>query len=559
MKSLFQRGVVAAGLVAGPLAGASLGSPILASPSQIIDRAPLEIIEAPAGFASHMALFGVRVGIAGGDLVVSQPSGGPPNSGFVAIWRQTPHGYQESQVLFPAGCFVPTPPGSQSPGGITSCGFGRWIGTSDDYIVVRTVGGDPSSQFGRLLLHVYRREQGAWVLDEIIREPASLVNPNASGGGSTGPIVFQGDRMAVGAGGFEVPGEVSLGAIMVYERLASGVWIHTDTLRAPAYSGPATNSVGALGRSSLAWSGEYLVSSEPLDRALVHVFRQSGSGFTLMQTIPRSSPTPLGFAEAIAVDGHAGVLAFSDYASARVLVYELQPAGNWVQVAQLGAAEPNSGPFIGGSLAVRGDVLAVGSHLARLQGAQTGVVDIYRRGPNGWALERRVGPPHSPLTGGWDAELFGGAVFLRNGTLIVGAPGWAPVVGYYPGRAYMYELSSGTPVCDGTGNPLDLNVLLDDEPGHDVQLSVFGLSGHGFGYFTAGTANTPHQVGQSEWCVGRPRRISPLLDYASPADRLYWSAPHPDPTAPWSTVFQFLYWERGPSPHQAASVARVVD
>jgi len=107
--------------------------------------------------------------------------------------------------------------------------------------------------------------------------------------------------------------------------------------------------------------------------------------------------------------------------------------------------------------------------------------------------------------------------------------------------------------------PPGFELLFSDYERDEVHLSAFGLSGHGFGYFIAGTTNGPLQFGNSQLCVGRPQRISPPLHFGPHTDRVYASAPHPDPTSPLSTVFQFLYVERGPVPHVAASVARIVD
>ena len=65
--------------------------------------------------------------------------------------------------------------------------------------------------------------------------------------------------------------------------------------------------------------------------------------------------------------------------------------------------------------------------------------------------------------------------------------------------------------------------------------------------------------GTGALCVGSPRRISSPQAFGYEQSTLYASLEHPDPSAPTSTAFQFVYSRRDGVFPGGASSARVVD
>ena len=103
----------------------------------------------------------------------------------------------------------------------------------------------------------------------------------------------------------------------------------------------------------------------------------------------------------------------------QVNVYELL-GGSWVEVAVLISPQPtpSAGSF-GTTLALEGDLLAVGDPGAPDPGGSMGAVHLYRRNGGGaWALEASVRPQSSGASG----RGFGQALDLSGGRLAVGAP-----------------------------------------------------------------------------------------------------------------------------------------
>lgn len=80
-------------------------------------------------------------------------------------------------------------------------------------------------------------------------------------------------------------------------------------------------------------------------------------------------------------------------------------------------ADAQDGDRRGDAVALSGDVLLVGAPLDNLsRGDRAGSVLVYRRGPQGWALEAKLVPPQPQLGGG-----FGSAVALEGSTAVIGA------------------------------------------------------------------------------------------------------------------------------------------
>lgn len=123
-----------------------------------------------------------------------------------------------------------------------------------------------------------------------------------------------------------------------------------------------------------------------------------------------------------------------------VYVFERDAGGteNWGQTAKLTDASVGESAFFGSSIAVQGDLLAVGAPY----GPSAGQVTIFERdrdGPGQWGKVTAI-PDSSVAGGGWPPEAFGSAVALDGDLLLVGAS--SADVSYFgqeDGAAYLFR------------------------------------------------------------------------------------------------------------------------
>lgn len=109
------------------------------------------------------------------------------------------------------------------------------------------------------------------------------------------------------------------------------------------------------------------------------------------------------------------------YAAQRALVFERTPDGTWAMNAEL--SPPVDSPLFGIGVAILGDEIVVGASNAASGGvSQAGRAFVYRRSNIGqWQLVQSIDPPVAATTG-W----FGGSVALDGDLLAIGTGGSAP-------------------------------------------------------------------------------------------------------------------------------------
>jgi len=543
--------------VLGAFALAATASGTLA---QVILRQPVQVLE--DSLALHQARVGAVVAVDGDSVLVSNPLGRPFLAGYLLSYSLQPSGYSFVEHVSPQACFSGPTSSTVAFSGLTGCAFPNALRVVGETAVAASDGGDAlggSQAFG--LIHVLQRQGDRWVTEQFIRGGVDETG-TATGHGTA--VSFDGTTIAVRLTNYDVPGEHLRGAVALYERNGGGLFERVALVRPSASTGgpPAGQPPGwSTARSVVVDQGVLAFSEQHYFVQRVRVYERTASGaWVETQVIERQPNASVQFGYEMSLDTEAGVLALSERAGeGRVWVYERDPVSRqWLPAAYLGPAEGSTlsgySANFGWSLRVRGDMLAIGAPHGALQGQSSGVVEVYRRGPQGWARERRVAPPPSQYI----PQRFGYALDLADGRLLVGAEWYTIAPGMGPGRAYLYQLTEGTLACAGPGNTADLHALFDDERDGRMQLSAFGLNGGGLGYFVAGPASGATPFGASELCVGGPRRISGPLAFPATADRVYAHVQHPDPTSPTSTAFQFVYRTTGSATTQA-SVARIVD
>lgn len=191
--------------------------------------------------------------------------------------------------------------------------------------------------------------------------------------------------------------------------------------------------VGAPGDASV--EHHVLVNGDAEDRrapgrGAVHVYRRDGATFVhdayLKPPIPM---TGMQFGWAVAVDGSTIVVgspgAFLQrddeedplpgetvYGSGAAWVFE-DPGDGWRMTATLGPPDYIASEQFGQAVAIEGDTILVGDHLAD----STGAVHVFRRTPDGWEGVDVLTPPREG-----QHSWFGASIALSGDRVVIGAP-----------------------------------------------------------------------------------------------------------------------------------------
>jgi choice-of-anchor B domain-containing protein len=239
----------------------------------------------------------------------------------------------------------------------------------------------------------------------------------------------QGFAQAVALGDAEVLIGESLnpaapGFVHVYRKDGAGRWTVAQRLQA---SDAANND--HFGRTIVLAGGDLLVGATVArESGALYVFRKdaSGSWREVQSLVPAGAHPDDSFGRAAATDGRTVVM--SDWANneSRGAVYVFEKAGNtWRETAKLVSAEGRPNDWFGASVAIEGDLLAVGM-IGRNE--QRGAIQILRRGADGaWSVEGDIAPADLPRQ-----SQFGTSVLIEGGSVLAGAPaGPEPAVRRY--------------------------------------------------------------------------------------------------------------------------------
>ncbi|MDD1668846.1 MAG: FG-GAP repeat protein [Methanomicrobiales archaeon] len=257
---------------------------------------------------------------------------------------------------------IPLPAGKQGPfeefrlttgDAVDNAQYGRSVAIGGDLVAIG-MGGDGAVG----TVYLYRRQGMAYVPE------AKLVAPDASPGAEFGrAVAIQGNRVIVGA------------------RFAQ---------------------VGTLSKAGAAY-----------------VFRKYGGSWHFEEKI--TSPNPANednFGRALAVEGDLLVVTArkektdaDDVGAAYVFRYR---GGSWTYQEKLTASDPAPGAYFGQSVALQGDLLAIGARNADPNGA--GGFYLFRRSGNGWMEFAKVTPPN-----GKKNDQYGFSIAFTGDTIVVGA------------------------------------------------------------------------------------------------------------------------------------------
>jgi hypothetical protein len=207
---------------------------------------------------------------------------------------------------------------------------------------------------------IYRRQGTSWVCEQ------KLTSPNAQ------PVCYfgqslslSGDALLVGARAEDHPGLANAGAAYVFRYYPIFGWQYEARLTAPL---PAVSDQFG---SCVALDGDVTVVGAPLvdhaglaDAGAAYIYRKEGTTWVCKEELLPDSPSTGGrFGNSVSVSGSAVVVGCPYSGSyGEAFVYQHDSfSDRWLPEQQLSLATNSSGAQFGWSVAVQGDLIAVGS------------------------------------------------------------------------------------------------------------------------------------------------------------------------------------------------------
>jgi len=316
----------------------------------------------------------------------------------------------------------------QPPAATAGAGFGASLSLSGNLLAV----GAPGISNGRAF--AYTRSGSVWTLEETFTPPAVTAPVTVEGFGKA--VSLQGTWLAIGApdsdGGAPGLSGINTGRVIVAERNAPGEWSTGSLLPVASSSGGAGfGSVLSMSASQLSIAG---TNASALWRRSNSSSPDAAEHWVLEQ---EDSLASLGLSGAITALRQFGDVVLTGSAAAGKIVARRQVVTNWPAVAHF--SEGSAGHLAGAALARDGDLLAIGAPGDTATRDRS--VYILRRNTGAapgqeWTLAHTF----TDNSGG-----FGSSLALKDGILLIGAPGIGNGVALSYRRQNAAATSWGTP------------------------------------------------------------------------------------------------------------------
>lgn len=300
---------------------------------------------------------------------------------------------------------------------------------------VELTGDDAVVGYGTLARvdHFERDTNGDWNLVQSLTPPvAELANFGRA-------VALDGDRLAIVSQG-SGPVGAGPGKVSIFERSGGGPFVHVQTLTANVVTAPQLTFGSSIDLDqdrvvvghAQAWNGAFMSNV-----GVVHVFERNAGGTWMTKPLLGSPKAllPGMFGADLDLDGARLAVGRPNFAGGFVDVFELDGAGVFVPVAELGALNAPLGDQFGSSVALDGAGLAVGVPGSDAAVADGGLVVLFERAANGTWFERARFGPSAPAANGQ----FGGgseAVALDGERLVCGVP----TRNGFTGSSFVFEL-----------------------------------------------------------------------------------------------------------------------
>ena len=349
--------------------------------------------------------------------------------------------------------------------------FGSSVAISGNYAIVGT-GLEDGSSNGTAdsgAAYIFEFTAGGWNEKQILR--ASNLEGGDQFGGS---VAISGNYAIVGArleDGSSTSTEFNGGAAYIFERdTISGNWIEKTILRASNLDG---NDYFGI---SVAISGNYAIvgarsedgssTDTGVNSGAAYIFERDGSGNWTEKIILRASNLEAGdyFGQAVAISGNYvivgaygedGTSNFTESSGAAYIFERNAGSGNWTEKTILRASNLGSNDQFGGSVAISGNYVIVGTQLedgSSNQFTNSGAAYIFERDGSGNWTEKSL----LRASNLGENDRFGNSVSISGNYAIVGArieDGTSTSATTNDcGAAYIFER-------DGSGNWAETKIL----------------------------------------------------------------------------------------------------
>ncbi|PKB71357.1 MAG: hypothetical protein BZY87_05750 [SAR202 cluster bacterium Io17-Chloro-G6] len=325
---------------------------------------------------------------------------------------------------------------------------------------------------------VFTKASGVWT------EQAKLVGDDTGVGDLLGQVVgLSGDTAVLGAPG-ETPVGTNSGSAYVFVR-SEGVWTQQAKLTA-SDAGPGDQ----FGRSA-AISGDTIIIGAPTDTPTgtnsgsAYVFTRTDGVWTEQAklTTNKAFTADNMFGWSVAIDGDTAAVGalgdFSNGADSGAAYVFTRTDGVWTEQGKLTASDAFTADNFGRSVALSGNLLAVGAPGNTDKGADTGAAYVFARGDGAWSEQAKLTASDAAST-----DNFGWSVSISGDTMAAGAFGDA-AKGVDAGSVYVFK-QSGTTWTE-QANLTATGAAVNHKLGTSVSLSDNDLAAGAPGDFQKGT------------------------------------------------------------------------
>ena len=283
-------------------------------------------------------------------------------------------------------------------------------------------------------------------------------------------VDISGEALIVGAHLDDCVAGADCGSAYVYRRI-SGSWMQEQKLTASdAGVGDNYGRAAAMDGDVAAVGSFSDDCGAGVDCGAVYIYRRQGASWVQEQKVSASDAAnadTLGLPVAIEGDmmiaGAIGVDCVAGNNCGAVYAFRFNGV-NWVQDAKLSAADVTANDGFGQSVALRGDLLVVGSAGDDCgAGSDCGAAYIFRRTGGVWQQEKKI----TAFDAG-SGDFFGTGVAVGDGVVAVGSPRDDCTAGADCGAAYTFRYVGGTWIAEAKFSPA--NAAANDNFGRALDL-----------------------------------------------------------------------------------------
>lgn len=374
--------------------------------------------------------------------------------------------------------------------------FGDAVGIYGDTIAAAAPGA--ASDAGSV--YAFTRAGSTWTQQQIL--PAMTGAAAGDKAGENGAISINNDTIAVGA-----PAKSSnSGRVAIYQRQLTS-WTNTIVLQSPVAdaTGQFGSSVSVLGDTLAVGAKNSAVTAATAGAAWIFT-RTNGTWSTAgTSLVPTGLATGDNLGFSIALSGNTVLIGSPGRATNTGAAYAFTFAnGAWTQQARLLAPDAASADFFGWSVAMSGEVAAIGAEGDTLSNptiTSAGSAWILSRDGSNWLHGDLSVNAASPAVN----ENFGVATDLDGDYAVIGAFGYQGTAGANEGAAYVFNLTGSTWVQQqrllpsapfagarfGRGVGISKNTIVGGAPNRTVS---FANQGAGYVFVRSGSTWTQQAV-----------------------------------------------------------------